>query len=209
MTGMAFVSSVERCKPGDSVTAGRLARIADEGDGLETLMEVPMIVEDQRPCHQCRERASLCLEMMMRRIVPLVLLVLAAPSAALAQQRLSLDDAVARARSAHPSARAAAAGEREATWEISAARANFFPRVDLLESWQRSNLPVFAFSSLLSQRRFSERDFDVARLNDPDPLDNFRSALTTHASIGSALRIRIADIMSDPLVASDEHRHCG
>jgi len=115
---------------------------------------------------------------MMRRIVPIVLLVLAAPLAALAQQRLSLDDAVARARGAHPSARGAAAGEREATWEISAARANYFPRVDLLESWQRSNLPVFAFSSLLSQRRFSERDFDVARLNHPDPLDNFRSAVS-------------------------------
>jgi outer membrane protein len=116
--------------------------------------------------------------MMMQRIVPIVLLVLAAPVAALAQQRLSLDDAVARARGAHPSARAAAAGEREATWEISAARANYFPRVELLESWQRSNLPVFAFSSLLSQRRFSEGDFDVARLNNPDPLDNFRSAVS-------------------------------
>jgi outer membrane protein len=197
MTGVALVSSVERCEPGDSVTAGRLERIADEGDGLDTAMEVPLIVEDQRPCHQCRERASLCLEMMMPRIVPLVLLVLAAPSAALAQPRLSLDDAVARARSAHPTARAAAVGEREATWEISAARANYFPRVDVLESWQRSNLPVFAFSSLLSQRRFSERDFDVARLNNPDPLDNFRSAVSIEQTIfDGALRptIRAAQL---------------
>ena len=114
----------------------------------------------------------------MHRIVPIVLFVLAAPAAALAQQPLSLDDAVARARGAHPSARVSAIGEREATWEISAARAAYFPRVDVLESWQRSNLPVFAFSSLLSQRRFSERDFDVARLNHPDPLDNFRSAVS-------------------------------
>jgi outer membrane protein len=52
-----------------------------------------------------------------------------------------------------------------------------------VESWQRSNLPVFAFSSLLSQRRFSERDFDVTRLNHPDPLDNFRSAVSVEQMI--------------------------
>jgi outer membrane protein len=117
---------------------------------------------------------------MTQRLFPLllVLLLLAAPMAARAQERLSLEDAVARARSRHPSVRAGAIAERAASAEISAARAGFFPRVDALESWQRSNLPVFAFSSLLSQRRFSERDFDVARLNDPDPLDNFRAAVT-------------------------------
>lgn len=128
-------------------------------------------------CHRSRAPASLKV-MIPRTLIPLVLLLLAAPMTARAQDRLSLDDAVARARSRHPSAQASAIAEREATWEISAARAGFFPRVDVLESWQRSNLPVFAFSSLLSQRRFSAADFDIARLNHPDPLDNFRSAVS-------------------------------
>jgi outer membrane protein len=127
------------------------------------------------------------------RLIPIVLLVFAAPMAGRAQERLSLDDAVARARSRHPGVQASAIAEREARWEISAARAGFLPRVDAVESWQRSNLPVFAFSSLLSQRRFSERDFDVTRLNHPDPLDNFRAAVTLEqvvfdGALGPALR---------------------
>jgi outer membrane protein len=130
---------------------------------------------------------------MTNRLIPIVLLVLAAPMAGRAQERLSLDDAVARARSGHPSVQAGKIAESEARWEISAARAGFLPRVDAVESWQRSNLPVFAFSSLLSQRRFSERDFDVARLNHPDPLDNFRAAVTLEqvvfdGTLGPALR---------------------
>ena len=133
-------------------------------------------------------------------LLPLVLLI--AP-AAIAQERLSLDDAVARARSRHPSVEAGAIAEREAAWEISAARAGFLPRVDLVESWQRSNMPVFAFSSLLSQRRFSASDFDVARLNHPDPLDNFRSAVSVEQVVfDPVLRpsIRAAELGRDAAV---------
>jgi hypothetical protein len=51
--------------------------------------------------------------------------------------------------------RAAAIAEREAAWEISTAHAGFLPSVDIVKSWQRSHLPVLAFRSLLSQRRFT------------------------------------------------------
>jgi outer membrane protein len=108
----------------------------------------------------------------------MALLLLIVPAAALAQERLPLEDAVARARSRHPSAQAAGIAEREAAAKADDARAALLPRVDLVESWQRGNLPVFAFSSLLSQRRFRERDFDVTRLNDPDAIDHFRTAVS-------------------------------
>jgi outer membrane protein len=120
---------------------------------------------------------------MMRRTFWLVILTLAAPAAAVAQERLTLDEAIARARSRHPSAVTAGMAEREAALKVDEARAALLPRVDASESWQRGNLPVFAFSSLLSQRRFTAQDFDISTLNNPDPLDNFRAALSVEQVI--------------------------
>ena len=50
--------------------------------------------------------------------------------------------------------------------------------MDVAESWQRGNQPVFVFSSLLAQRQFTAADFALAALNHPDALDNFRAAVT-------------------------------
>jgi outer membrane protein TolC len=71
----------------------------------------------------------------------------------------------------------------QARVQVTEVRAGFLPRVDISESWQRGNQPVFAFGSLLAQRRFTEADFDVARLNGPDPLDNFRAAVTVEQAV--------------------------
>jgi outer membrane protein len=61
---------------------------------------------------------------------------------------------------------------------VTQARAGYLPRVDVTESWQRGNQPVFVFSSLLSQRHFTAANFALPALNHPEPLDNFRSAVT-------------------------------
>jgi outer membrane protein len=120
---------------------------------------------------------------MTRTTFWIVMLTLAGPAAGAAQDRLTLDEAVARARSRHPSAVGAGIAEREAALKVDQARAAFYPRVDAIESWQRGNLPVFAFSSLLSQRRFTAQDFNLSTLNHPDPLDNFRAALAVEQVI--------------------------
>jgi outer membrane protein len=104
------------------------------------------------------------------------LLGLAAPAAA--QTPLSLTDAIARARARNPDAGSSAALEREAAQRVVQARAGYWPTVDLVESWQRGTQPVFVFSSLLAQRRFTSADFAIDALNHPDAIDNFRSALT-------------------------------
>jgi outer membrane protein TolC len=98
------------------------------------------------------------------------------PVPASAQTRLSLQDAIGRARAGNPDARIAEVAEREAAARLDQARAWFFPHVDFTESWQRSDHPVFVFSSLLAQRRFTEDRFAIEELNDPDAIDNFRSA---------------------------------
>lgn len=101
---------------------------------------------------------------------------LAVPAAA--QTPLTLTDAIARARAQNPDAGSSAAAAREAAQRITQARAGYWPRVDVAESWQRGNQPVFVFSSLLAQRQFTAADFALASLNHPDARDNFRAAVT-------------------------------
>jgi outer membrane protein len=108
----------------------------------------------------------------------LLLTVIGLAAPAVAQTSLSLSDAIARARARNPDAGTSAAGEREAAQRVIQARAGYWPTVDLAESWQRGNQPVFAFSSLLAQRQFTAADFALGALNHPDAIDNFRSAVT-------------------------------
>jgi outer membrane protein len=111
----------------------------------------------------------------------LAVLALGAPAAA--QTPLTLTEAIARARTRNPDAGGSAAAEREAAERITQARAGYWPTVDVAESWQRGNQPVFVFSSLLAQRQFTAADFALAALNHPDPVDNFRSSVTVEQSL--------------------------
>ena len=102
---------------------------------------------------------------------------------------LSLSDAIARAKANHPDAAAAAATERAAVRTATEARAGYLPTVDLIESWQRGNQPVFVFSSLLAQRQFTAANFAIDALNHPDAVNNFRTGITVDQPIYSgALR---------------------
>ncbi|HEX5215989.1 MAG TPA: TolC family protein [Vicinamibacterales bacterium] len=109
---------------------------------------------------------------------------LAAPAAA--QAPLSLADAITRARAQNPEAGRRAAEEREAAQRLVQARAGYWPKVDLAESWQRGNQPVFVFSSLLAQRQFSAADFALDALNHPAAIDNFRTDVIVEQSLFDA-----------------------
>jgi outer membrane protein TolC len=114
---------------------------------------------------------------MIRRVALYAVLAglgLAAP--ALAQAPLSLDEALERARTRNPRARGAASSEREAEHRVTQAKGGYWPRIDLVESWQRGNQPVFVFSSLLSQKQFTAANFAIDSLNNPAAVDNFRTA---------------------------------
>ena len=122
--------------------------------------------------------------MMIRRAATYLLVAalgLAAPAAA--QTSLTLTEAISRARARNPDAGSAAAAEREAAQRVTQARAAYWPKVDVTESWQRGNQPVFVFSSLLAQRQFTSADFALGALNHPDALSNFRSAITVEQSL--------------------------
>jgi outer membrane protein len=91
---------------------------------------------------------------------------------------LTLSQAVEIALRTNPSTRVTAAGRQMAEAQVREARAGRFPLLQATETFTRSNNPVFVFGTLLEQGRFGPKNFDVTSLNNPDAVNNFRSALT-------------------------------
>ncbi|MCC6291389.1 MAG: TolC family protein [Bryobacterales bacterium] len=93
-------------------------------------------------------------------------------------QPLSVRDAARMAVGKHPAAEEAGARVRAAEARLEQARTGFLPRLQYQESWQASNNPVFVFSTLLVQRRFTEENFAIGALNRPGAVNNFQSAVS-------------------------------
>jgi outer membrane protein len=109
--------------------------------------------------------------------VILILLLALMVAADASAQSLSLDRAIGAALSDNPDIHAALAAEAAARQEVGLVRGGWYPRLELQESWQRGNQPVFVFGSLLGQRRFTESGFGLDALNRPDALDNYRASV--------------------------------
>jgi outer membrane protein TolC len=103
---------------------------------------------------------------------------------------MTLAEAMARAQTATPAARALAATEQEAAAGLPQARAGYLPHVDIAQSIQRGDQPVFVFGSLLSQRRFTAANFDIAALNTPPATTNVRTSVTLDQRVFDAGRTR-------------------
>jgi outer membrane protein TolC len=137
-------------------------------------------------------------------LVVSLLFVMVTASPASAQSPLSLSEAIARAKTKNPDVGAAAAAEREAAERVTQARGGYFPKVDVAESWQRGNNPVFVFSSLLAQRQFTSADFALDALNHPVATDNFRAAFSVEQSLfdhSISANVRAASIGRDMAAA--------
>jgi outer membrane protein TolC len=145
-------------------------------------------------CEPFGRDVALTLRMHVRRSALLAWLAVLAvlPVTSAAQTRLTLDEAMVRARSDTPEARALAAASGEADARVRVARSGFFPRIDVSETVQRGNQPVFVFSSLLSQRRFTEANFAIPALNDPAPITNTRTAVALQQPVFDAGLTRLA-----------------
>jgi outer membrane protein len=110
-----------------------------------------------------------------------ILLVLAGPLLAqnlLAQNSLSLREAVQLALRENKAIAATDAGMRAAETRMGEARSGMLPKVNYSESYTRSDNPVFVFSSLLTQHQFGVDNFNIGPLNRPDSINNFQSQLT-------------------------------
>lgn len=129
----------------------------------------------------------------MRSTISIIFpLLLAAAVPVSAQEPLSLADAVGRALLKNPAIRAADTAVGEAAARVTQARAGYLPRLDLIETAQRGNQPVYAFSSLLAARQFAPADFAIGSLNHPDAVTNYHTGLALEQPIFDGLQTKAA-----------------
>jgi len=122
----------------------------------------------------------------------------AAAKPAVNSEALTLPLAVELALKTNPLTRATASGREIADAQVQQARASRLPQVQISETVTNGNNPVFAFGSLLEQGRFTQQNFNLPLLNNPDPLTNFRFGVTVKAPLfdqwQSATRIKRAQL---------------
>ena len=109
-----------------------------------------------------------------------------------AQGPLTLREAVTLALRENKSLAATAAGKKAADERLAQARSGILPKVNYMESFTRSNNPVFVFGSLLTQHQFTEHNFAVGPLNRPDFLNNFQSLVTVDQPLYDAGQTKYA-----------------
>jgi outer membrane protein len=98
--------------------------------------------------------------------------------AADAGQPLTLGEAVAAALKQNPQVTAARHEEDAAVQKTIAARSGLLPQVYASETYNHTNSPLWAFGTKLNQGVIQSSDFNPDALNDPDPVDNFATALS-------------------------------
>jgi len=116
----------------------------------------------------------------------------------LAQEPMSLQEAVQLALRGNHAITAASESAQAAAARVDQARGARLPKLNYSESFARSDNPVFVFGSLLTQHQFGESNFAVGPLNRPDFLNNFQSQLTVDQTLydgGQARRaVKSADL---------------
>jgi len=110
----------------------------------------------------------------------------------LAQDSLSLRDAVRVALHNNSSLAASSAAVDAAAARIDQARGGRLPKVDYSESWIAGNNPVYVFSSLLTQHQFTVENFNIETLNRPEALNNFQSVISVDQPIYDAGQTKTA-----------------
>jgi outer membrane protein TolC len=93
--------------------------------------------------------------------------------ASIAQEPLTLRQAIDRALGQNPEAAIARADGQEAKAAANLARTQLLPQLNFTEDISRGNDPVYVFGTRLRQRQFTQADFTLDALNFPQPIGNF------------------------------------
>ncbi|MGH9560721.1 MAG: TolC family protein, partial [Terracidiphilus sp.] len=130
-------------------------------------------------------------QMMNRALYKAVCLIIygtLASLGAIAQQPLTLRQAIEQALRQNPEAAAARAGVDEARSENSLARSALLPQVSFTEDLSEGDDPVYAFGTRLRQQRFTQANFAVASLNNPGPIGNASTRISGGWQLFDSLR---------------------
>ncbi len=104
---------------------------------------------------------------------------------------LTISDAMQLADKQNPRIKAALSQVSAADHRITQAESGFLPQVFFTETFSHTNNPLWAFGNRLNQETVTQTDFDPARLNHPDPLNNFNSALSVEWPVYQGGQTRI------------------
>jgi outer membrane protein TolC len=129
----------------------------------------------------------------LKRGVLAVAAIASVESALSAQEPLTFERAVQMAIAQNAGLRGTRAAVSEADAHVDAARAGWFPRVSVAETWQRGDQPVFVFSSLLAARQFGPQNFAIDALNHPDAIGFYRTSVALEQLIFDAGRQSAVD----------------
>lgn len=94
------------------------------------------------------------------------------------ERRFTLTDTIKTALEHNPQVAAIRHGLAAANAQANTARSGLYPRLDVSETFNRTTNPMWAFGTTLNQGEITQNDFDPDSLNDPDPINNFATALT-------------------------------
>lgn len=103
--------------------------------------------------------------------------------------QLTMADAIKTAIKNNPELKASIFSEMAAQSSLGQARAGFLPVINFTETFNRTNIPMWAFGTLLNQGEFTQNDFNTSILNDPDAINNFNSLLSISMPVYSGGRI--------------------
>ena len=95
-----------------------------------------------------------------------------------AAETLTLEKAVETALASNPGLRAADAQIQVAEAGVLKSSSGFLPKVNLSETYSRTNNPLMVFGIKLNQERVSTPDFDPVSINDPETTSNFNTRLS-------------------------------
>lgn len=93
-------------------------------------------------------------------------------------QVMSITEAVGLALKNNHELRAQEYGATAQQKEVGVARSYLLPRLSLEERYSLTTNPGYAFFSRLNQERITVQDFDPERLNNPDSINDFQTAVT-------------------------------
>lgn len=96
---------------------------------------------------------------------------------------ISREKALSLSISQHPRLTVFRSRQDMAAERITQARSGFFPRIAFSERFSRTNTPMWAFGTKLNQETITQGDFDPARLNNPDAIDNFTGSISLQWSL--------------------------
>ncbi|HTW78761.1 MAG TPA: TolC family protein [Terracidiphilus sp.] len=124
----------------------------------------------------------------LRRAVWLVIFGCLTGSGAVAQEPLTLKQAIDLALKQNPEEAEAHAAVDESRADTAQARTALLPQFNFTEDMTRGDDPVYVFGTRLRQQQFTQADFAINALNRPQPAGNFSTRISGGWQVFDSLR---------------------